>query len=88
MAAEAIVVKFLMENKTWCGVPDEAVVAAKTNHEKSIKFRTPPAAKARPEAEAPTLSDAIKTPAVDSATNTKAGHGGTFDTLTGNPLGR
>jgi hypothetical protein len=33
------------------------------------------------------LSDAIKTPTVDSATNTKTGHG-TFDTLTGNPLSR
>ena len=87
VASEDLVVKFLIENKTWCGVPDEAVVAAKTNHEKSVKFRDSACAEA-PAPKAPTLSDAIKTPAVDSAANTKAGRGGTFDTLTGNPLGR
>jgi hypothetical protein len=87
VASEDLVVKFLIENKTWCGVPDEAVAAAKINHEKSTKFRDSACAEG-PSQKAPTLSDAIKTPAVDSATNTKAGHGGTFDTLTGNPLGR
>ena len=88
VASEAVVIKFLEDNKTWCGVPDQAITISKTNHEKSLKFRTmacntdgPPAQKA------PTLSDAIKTPSVDSATNTKTGRG-TFDTLTGNPLAR
>lgn len=88
VASEAVVIKFLEDNKTWCGVPDQAITISKTNHEKSLKFRTmacnndgPPPQKA------PTLSDAIKTPSVDSATNTKTGRG-TFDTLTGNPLAR
>ena len=39
VASEDIVVKFLIDNKTWCGVPDQALVAAKANHEKSMKFR-------------------------------------------------
>ena len=87
VAAEDKVVKFLIENKTWCGVPDQAVAAAKASHEKSTKFRDA-ACTAAPEPEAPTLSDAIKTTPVNSSsnTNTKPGRGGTFDTLTGNPL--
>lgn len=86
--AEAAVVKFLEVNKTWCGVPDQVVQQAKSNHEKTLKFRTAvcteaPAAKPRP----PSLSDAIGTPSVDSADNTRTGRG-TFDTLTGNPLAK
>ena len=87
-AAEAAVVKFLDANKTWCGVPDQVVQQAKANHEKTLKFRTEvcteaPATKLRP----PSLSDAIGTPSVDSAENTKTGRG-TFDTLNGNPLAK
>jgi hypothetical protein len=89
VASETTFVKFLEDNKTLCGVPDDAIKMSKTRHEQSIKFRNaacdpnggPPAPKA------PTLSDAIKMPSVDSATNTKTGRG-TFDTLTGNPLSR
>ncbi len=87
-AAEAAVVKFLEDNKTWCGIPEEAIKAAKTGHERTLKFRTmacseAPAAKPK----APTLSDAIGTPSVDSAANTKTGRG-TLDSLTGNPLAK
>jgi hypothetical protein len=87
VTAEASVIKFLEENKTWCGVPDQAITISKANHEKSLKFRTMACTEEGPKPKAPTLSDAIKTPTVDSATNTKTGHG-TFDTLTGNPLAR
>ena len=87
VASESKVVKFLIDNKTWCGVPDQAVAAAKASHEKSVKFRDA-ACTAAPEPKAPTLSDAIKSTPVDSASNIKPGRGGTFDTLTGNPLGR
>ena len=87
-SAEAAVVKFLETNKTWCGVPEPVIKQAKSNHEKTLKFRTAvcteaPAAKPRP----PSLSDAIGTPTVDSAENTKTGRG-TFDTLNGNPLAK
>jgi len=88
VASEAVVVKFLDDNKTWCGVPDQAIAISKTNHEKSVKFRNSACADdAGPVVKPPSLSDAIKTPTVDSATNTKTGRG-TFDTLTGNPLAR
>jgi hypothetical protein len=88
VAAEGTLIKFLVDNKTWCGVPDQVITVSQANHEKSMKFRTvacgdAPTAGPR----VPTLSDAIKTPTVDSAANTKTGHG-TFDTLTGNPLGK
>jgi hypothetical protein len=87
VAAETIVIKFLEDNKTMCGVPDQAITVSKANHEKSIKFKTMACNTDAPQQKAPTLSDAIKTPSVDSATNTKTGRG-TFDTLTGNPLAR
>ena len=87
-AAETTVVKFLEDNKTWCGIPDQAITAAKDNHEHTLKFRTAacteaPAAKPR----APSLSDAIGTPSVDTGANTKTGRG-TLDSLNGNPLAR
>jgi hypothetical protein len=87
-AAEGSVVKFLEENKTWCGIPEEAITTAKDNHEKTLKFRTAacteaPAAKPRP----PSLSDAIGTPSVDTGNNTKTGRG-TLDSLNGNPLAK
>jgi hypothetical protein len=87
VAAETNVVKFLETNKVWCGVPDEALKASRANHEKSIKFRTAACSEEGPRPKAPSLSDAIKAPSVDTAKNTKTGRG-TFDTLTGNPLAR
>jgi hypothetical protein len=88
-AAEGTAVKFLENNKTWCGIPDQVVTQAKLNHEKTLKFRTVVCSNApegRPKA--PTLSDTIGTPTLDTSKNTKTGPGGTFDTLTGNPLAR
>jgi hypothetical protein len=87
VAAETNVVKFLENNKVWCGVPDQVITVSKANHEKSLKFRTLACSEEGPRPKAPTLSDAIRTPSVDTAKNTKTGRG-TFDTLTGNPLAR
>jgi hypothetical protein len=84
VSAETSVVKFLQDNKVWCGVPDQIIAISKANHEKSMKFRTT-ACEEAPHPKAPTLSDAIQAPSVDSAKNTKTGRG-TLDTLTGNPL--
>jgi hypothetical protein len=86
--AEGGVLKFLEQNKASCGIPDEAITMSKTNHERTLKFRTAacteaPAAKPR----APSLSDAINTPSVDTSANTKTGRG-TLDTLNGNPLAK
>jgi hypothetical protein len=87
VAAETSVVKFLQDNKVWCGVPDQVLTVSKANHEKSMKFRTMACSEEGPRPKAPSLSDAIKGPAADTAKNTKTGRG-TFDTLTGNPLAR
>jgi hypothetical protein len=84
--AEAAALKFLETNKVWCGVPDEAITSAKVTHDKTLKFRDMVCnPTARPHV--PTLSDSIGTPTLDTAKNTKTGHG-TFDTLTGNPLAK
>lgn len=86
-AAEGAALKFLETNQAWCGIPGAAITGAKANHEKTLKFRDTvcnPSAQVR----LPTLSDAIGTPTLDTAKNTKTGSGGTFDTLTGNPLAR
>jgi hypothetical protein len=87
-AAESTVLKFLEDNKTWCGIPEEAIKAARDNHEHTGKFRTAacqegPVGKPKE----PSLSDAIGTPSVDSGTNTRTGRG-TLDSLNGNPLAR
>jgi len=89
--AESSMIKFLETNKVWCGVPDEAIKNAKTNHVKTLKVRTAACAGDQigngPKPKAPTLSDALNTPSVDTRENTRPGRG-TFDTLTGSPLAR
>jgi hypothetical protein len=83
--AEQKVVKFLEDNKTACGVPNEAVQQAKVIHGNTQKFKDTVCAEG-PKPKIPTLSDAITTTPVDTPKNTKTGPG-TFNTLTGNPLG-
>jgi len=84
--SETKVVKFLADNKTTCGVPDQAVTNAKASHEKTLQFRDQVCAEA-PQPKAPSLSDALGTPTLDTAKNTKTGRG-TLDSLTGNPLAK
>jgi hypothetical protein len=90
-AAESAMIKFLVDNKTWCGVPDQAITQVKTNHAKTLKIRTAACNSGNvgnvPRAKQPTLGDALGTPRVVTPENTKTGRG-TFDTLTGNPLAR
>lgn len=89
VTSEGTTVKFLADNKTWCGVPDQMLAVATANHQKSLKMRDVICnAEDAPHPKAPSLSDAIKTTPLDSATNTKTGSFGTFDSLTGNPLGK
>ena len=85
-AAELKAALFLEKNKTWCGVPDQAVASAKETHLKTEHFREVVCSPA-PQPHVPTLSDAMGAPALDTAKNTKTG-AGTFDTLTGNPLAK
>ncbi len=86
-AAEGKAMKFLETNATWCGVPAEALKQTKAAHDRTLKFRTVVCAPA-PQPHVPTLSDALGTPQLDTSKNTRTGKGGTFDTLTGNPLSR
>jgi hypothetical protein len=60
VAAETNVVKFLEDNKVWCGVPEDALKVSKANHEKSMKLRTMACSEEGPRPKAPSLSDAIK----------------------------
>jgi hypothetical protein len=83
--AEQKVVKFLEENRVACGVPAEAIQQAKVIHGNTLKFKDNVCAEG-PKPKIPTLSDAIGTTPLDTPKNTKTGPG-TFNTLTGNPLG-
>ena len=85
-AAEEKVVKFLDDNKSACGVPDQAITQARAMHANTVKFRDTVCAEG-PKAKVPTLSDAIGTPSLDTGKNTRTGRG-TLDTLTGNPLAK
>ena len=85
-AAEENVLKFLVKNQTWCGIPEVAIKGAKTNHEQTLKFRKMACAEA-PKPKEPTLSDLIGQPSVDTGSNTHTGRG-TLDSLSGNPLDR
>ena len=89
ISAEGTTVKFLADNKSWCGVPDQMLSIATANHQKSLKMRDVICnGDDAPHPKAPSLSDAIKSTPLDSAANTKTGSFGTFDSLTGNPLGK
>jgi hypothetical protein len=90
-ASEGAMLKFLENNKLWCGVPDQAIKNVKTNHDKTLKMRTAVcsggAVGEGPRPRAPSLSEALRAPSIDTPANTKTGRG-TFDTLTGSPLAR
>jgi len=86
--AEAKLLKYATENSTWCGIPAQIVDQIKKGHDKTktMRFNVCKAAEAPPPPPAPTLSAALGGPIPD-ASNIKTGRGGTFDTLTGAPLG-
>ena len=86
--AESSVVKFLEENKSWCGIPDQAIKAAKDNHEHTLSFARPPAPKRPPPSRARRRS---ATPSGRRRRNRRPiprPAAARFDTLTGNPLAR
>jgi hypothetical protein len=86
-AAEAKMVKYAVDNAVWCSIPPNVVTGIKQAHAKTVQMRTKvcQAAAAPPRPAGPSLSDALSAPITDS-NNIKTG-GGTFDTLTGTPLG-
>ena len=88
--AEATMIKYATTNAASCGIPAQIIDSMKQAHVRSQEIRTrvcQVAANGPPRAAAPpSLSDALSAPAPD-ASNIKTGRG-TFDTLTGNPLGK
>jgi hypothetical protein len=86
-ASEAAMLKYAVDNQVWCGIPPQVIENIKKGHAHSTTLRTKVcAAAAQPQRPAgPSLSDALGAP-VPSTNNIKTGRG-TFDTLTGTPLG-
>ena len=90
--AEAKMIKYATTNAASCGIPPQILDNMKQSHVKSeeIRARVCQVAANGPQrggpAAAPSLSDALNAPVPDSA-NIKTGRG-TFDTLTGSPLGK
>jgi hypothetical protein len=87
-AAEAKMVKYATDNSVWCGIPEQILSTMKQAHSKTAEMRTRIcriAAAGPPRPAGPTLSDALGGTVPDSS-NIRTGHG-TFDTLTGTPLG-
>ena len=86
-SAEAKMIKFAVENQTWCGIPPQVIDQMKKGHARTSATRTRicQIAAAPPRPRGPSLSEALGATA-PSAGNIKTGHG-TFDTLTGTPLG-
>jgi hypothetical protein len=87
-AAEAKMMKFAIDNSLWCGIPPQVIDSIKKSHARTNEIRTKVCqAAAQPQRPAaPTLSDALNAPIIDSK-DIKTGRG-TFDTLTGTPLGK
>ena len=74
-------------NQVWCGIPPQLIQQISLGHANVVKARTKVCQMAaQPQRPAgPSLSDALGAPVPDSS-NIKTGRG-TFDTLTGTPLG-
>lgn len=87
-ASEAKMIKYAVDNAVWCGIPPQIIENMKKGHARTTEIRTKVcrAAAAPPRASGPSLSDALTGPVPD-ANNIKTGRG-TYDTLTGTPLGK
>jgi hypothetical protein len=85
--SQSKMLKFANENSSWCGIPPQVIEQIKQGTAKVVEIRTKvcQVAAAPPRPQGPSLSDALTAPVPDS-NNIKTGRG-TFDTLTGSPLG-
>ena len=88
IAAQTKMLKYASENTVWCGIPPQVIDNIKQSVTKISEVRTRVCqAAASPQHQAgPSLSDALSNPVPDSK-NIKTGRG-TFDTLTGSPIGK
>ncbi|HXD44084.1 MAG TPA: hypothetical protein VN655_03030 [Pseudolabrys sp.] len=87
-AAQTKMLKYATDNATWCGIPPQVIEQIKsgTTHSAEIRTKLCKMAEAPPRPTGPSLSDALTAP-VPNADNIRTGHG-TFDTLTGAPIGK
>ena len=88
-AAEAKMITYAGKNAARCGIPPAIGDTLKQQHVKTVEMQTnvckaAVAGPARPAG--PSLSEALGSSAIPDANNIKTGRG-TFDTLTGTPLG-
>jgi hypothetical protein len=93
IASEAKFIQGMSDNSALCGVPQQAIKQYQDGHGKATEVAKRVCDVAEhPRPTGPTLSDALNSaPVIPEAGNnssTKAGRGGTFDTLQGNPLAR
>ncbi|HEY4404301.1 MAG TPA: hypothetical protein VGN55_06565 [Xanthobacteraceae bacterium] len=93
IASEAKFIQGMSENSTICGVPPQAIKQYQEGHGKaSLIAKQVCDAAEHPRQTGPSLSDALNSapviPDTNNTNNAKAGRGGTFDTLQGNPLTR
>ncbi|HZP69571.1 MAG TPA: hypothetical protein VFB29_06455 [Pseudolabrys sp.] len=87
LAAQSKMAKYATDNSVWCGIPSQVVANLKEGVAKISEVRTRVCqAAASPRPTGPSLSDALSSP-VPNSSNIKTGRG-TFDTLTGSPLGK
>ena len=86
--AEERMIKYAADNGLWCGIPAEVLANLKKGHVQTAMIRSKvcQAAAAPPRPAAPSLSDALTAPVPDTS-NIRTGRG-TYDTLTGTPLGK
>jgi len=85
---EARLIKFLVDHKTLCGIPPQAITAAQANHAKTMTIRKNVCSGGAAPSTGPTLSDALGGPIIADDNSAKQPGRGTFDTLTGNVLSR
>jgi len=88
-AAEAKLVKYAADNASTCGIPPQVITSLRQQHTKTIGIQTRvcQAAANPPRPAGPSLSDVLGGTAVPDANNIRTGRG-TYDTLTGTPLGK
>ncbi|MGB7258086.1 MAG: hypothetical protein ACRECC_01685 [Pseudolabrys sp.] len=86
--AQAKMLKYAQENATWCGIPPQIVQEIVAGHKDAdtTRARVCKIAANPPRPAGPSISDMLGASTVPDANNIKTGRG-TFDTLTGTPLG-
>jgi len=85
--ATAKMLKFLEQNKAQCGVPEQAIVNVRNEHNRTLTIRKNACAAGSGPAPsaAPSLSEVLSSPILPDEAGARP-NTGTFNTLTGNPL--